>query len=224
MLHDLSRNKDAYQTLNELVELTAKNPAGLRMLGEMDRDLNRIRGQMHFSHALYLESEQRWSEQASELKEAIKYDRFNADIMIAMFRVPEASDEFVNETRKTIRTTADRYRSAAMMAERSYQTVRNADTLERYALMLNQYAWLVANTEGDFKSALESSKKSLELIPDDPGYLDTLARCYYATGDYEMAVASQKQAVQFDPHSGQIQRQLDFFEKALSERKADKAK
>ncbi|MDG2382827.1 MAG: hypothetical protein P8N76_14255 [Pirellulaceae bacterium] len=224
MLHDQARNKDAYETLHQLVELVNENsPAGQRVLGELDRDLKRIRGQMHFSNALDFGSQEKWKEQALELKNAIKYDPFNADIMIAMFHVREPDKQFAAATRKTIRQTADRYRSSAIMAERKYQADRSPDSLELYALMLNQYAWLVANTEGDFQAALSSSKKSLELIPDDPGYLDTLARCYHAVGDYKMAVETQKQAVRFDPHSGQIQRQLEMMEKALSEQEADKA-
>ncbi|MCP4190516.1 MAG: hypothetical protein GY768_07790 [Planctomycetaceae bacterium] len=224
MLHDQARNKDAYETLQDLVKLVGEDgQAGQRVLGELDRDLKRIRGQMHFSNALDLKDQEKWKEQAAELKNAIKYDPFNADIMIAMFHVREPDKQFAAATRKTIRQTADRYRSSAIMAERKYQADRSPDSLELYALMLNQYAWLVANTEGDFQAALSSSKKSLALIPDDPGYLDTLARCYYAVGDYKMAVETQEQAVRFDPHSGQIQRQLEMMEKALSEQEADKA-
>ncbi|MCA9210287.1 MAG: tetratricopeptide repeat protein, partial [Planctomycetales bacterium] len=58
--------------------------------------------------------------------------------------------------------------------------------------------------------------KSLELVPDTAGYLDTLGRCYYAKGDYANAVKYQTQAVRLDPHTQQIRRQLELFEKALA--------
>jgi hypothetical protein len=46
--------------------------------------------------------------------------------------------------------------------------------------------------------------------------LDTLGRCYYAAGDLENAVKYQSQAVKLDQHSGQMRRQLEFFQKELA--------
>ncbi len=68
--------------------------------------------------------------------------------------------------------------------------------------MLNQFAWLVANTQGDVQAALESSRRSLELIPDDPGYLDTLGRCYFAAGDLEMPLSSSAGLLNWNPTLG----------------------
>ncbi len=79
---------------------------------------------------------------------------------------------------------------------------------------------MVANTEGDYKDPLKCSQRSLELQPGEAGFIDTLGRCYYAVGDYENAVREQRRAVKLEPHSGQIGRQLEFFEKALAEFKA----
>jgi Flp pilus assembly protein TadD len=81
-------------------------------------------------------------------------------------------------------------------------------------------AWLVGNTEGDLDEALRASHRSLELAPETSGYLDTLGRCYFARGDCEKAVKYQSRAVDLDPHSGQIRRQLDFFKQALQTAKA----
>ena len=59
----------------------------------------------------------------------------------------------------------------------------------------NQWAWLIANTEGDYPKAVRYSRRSLELEPDTASFLDTLGRCYYSAGDYEKAVESQREAV-----------------------------
>ena len=75
----------------------------------------------------------------------------------------------------------------------------------------NQYAWLVSNTEGDLQEALRASRRSLELSPDNPAYLDTLGRCYYALGDLENAIRFQSRAVQLEPSTQQIRRQLEFL-------------
>ena len=83
----------------------------------------------------------------------------------------------------------------------------------------NQLAWLIANTEGDFQEALRASRKAaLELRPNDPGLLDTLGRCYYALGDLENAVKYQSKAVEFNPHSGLMNKQLVLFQEALAKK------
>ena len=56
------------------------------------------------------------------------------------------------------------------------------------------------------------------------GYLDTLGRCYYAVGDYANAVKFQSQAIELDPHSGQMNRQLVVFREALAKAEAQKSK
>jgi tetratricopeptide (TPR) repeat protein len=88
------------------------------------------------------------------------------------------------------------------------------------ALVHNQFAWLIANTEGDFDESLRCSRRSLELQPNRAGFLDTLGRCYYAKGDYVNAVKYQTQAVALEPHSPQMLAQLSLFETALEAQRA----
>ena len=61
------------------------------------------------------------------------------------------------------------------------------------------------------QEALRASRRSLELSPDNAAYLDTLGRCYYALGDLENAIRFQSRAVQLEPSTQQIRRQLEFF-------------
>ncbi len=75
----------------------------------------------------------------------------------------------------------------------------------------------MGNTEGNYQEALECSLKSLELRPDTSAYLDTLGRCYFAVKDYQNALKHQRMAVERDPHSKQMRRQLALFEKAAAE-------
>ena len=53
----------------------------------------------------------------------------------------------------------------------------------------------------------------------DLGHVDTLGRCYYAAGDFENAVKVQSRAVELDPHSQQMKRQLALFQEALEKKK-----
>ena len=59
--------------------------------------------------------------------------------------------------------------------------------------------------------------------PHPAAYLDTLGRSYFAVGDYANAVKFQARAVQQEPHSMQLQRQLKLFRAALAERNAKTA-
>jgi Tfp pilus assembly protein PilF len=75
----------------------------------------------------------------------------------------------------------------------------------------NEYAWLVANTEGDVKQAIRYSKKSLEISVDNASYLDTLAHCRFAAGDRAAAVRIQSLAHRQEPHNRTILRNLERF-------------
>lgn len=54
-------------------------------------------------------------------------------------------------------------------------------------LLLNNYAYLLATRKVRLEEALEMSCKSIELVPDNPSYLDTMGWIYYGMGDYPKA-------------------------------------
>lgn len=219
LYHDLARHAEAYAVLKEVVDLMERNTTLVRRLQELQRDPNRVRGQMYFSRALDLHQQGQYEQEREALAQALRNDGINADILIAMFRVPAAPEDWQKQTRDQIDQLAGRFRAAILLAERNYEVVPNDDSRDQLALMLNQYAWLVANTQGDVQAALDSSRRSLELAPDDPGYLDTLARCYFAAGDLDNAIKHQRRAAEQEPHAGPIRRQLELFEKTLAEQR-----
>ena len=75
----------------------------------------------------------------------------------------------------------------------------------------NEYAWLVANTEGDLLRATRYSKRSLDLDFDSASFLDTLAHCYAAAGNRNEAIRCQVVALRKDPGSNTIQKNLEKF-------------
>ena len=75
----------------------------------------------------------------------------------------------------------------------------------------NEYAWLVANTEGDLVRATRYSKRSLELDFDSASFLDTLAHCYAADENPEEAIRCQVVALRKDPGSNTIKKNLQKF-------------
>ena len=55
--------------------------------------------------------------------------------------------------------------------------------------------------------------------PDEGAYLDTLAHVYFGKGDFANAVKYQAKAVEHDPHTPLIRRELEHFRKKLEEKK-----
>ena len=128
------------------------------------------------------------------------------------------ADSLLSAARPSRRPTAPRSsalikKAAAALQEQIAEDAENASAL-------NQYAWLIGNTEGDFDEALRCSQKSLELQPDEPAYLDTLGHVYFGRGDLANAVKYQAKAVELEPHSLLIRRELQRFRKKLEETKA----
>jgi len=142
------------------------------------------------------------------LQAAIKLTPGDADVLIAMYRVKDADEEFRRDTLRRIAVLAD---------EKQREIIDNPNEADAY----NQWAWLISNTEGDYSQAVRYSKKSMEVLGQEVGgYLDTLGRCYYALGDLEQAVAVQRRAIEMQPHMLVMQRQLTLFEKALADSQA----
>ena len=128
-----------------------------------------------------------------------------------MFRMPEADQKWRDSVRKRISQLTDQFQ-------------QEIDQDPSDSSPYNQWAWLVSNTEGDFQKAIRYSHRSLELNANgesgEASYLDTLARCYYAAGDYENAVKYERQALERMNYMQVMQRQMKLFEDALAKKNA----
>lgn len=198
MLHDQQREKDAGETLTALTSQFEKNANIREIVEAFGLDANALRSRAAYFLASDQQQKNAFAEQRKLLEEAIGYDPTDADVLIAMFRFPEADEAFKQKTSILIKKAAEKFR-------------QDIDSEPEEPQGYNQYAWLIGNTEGDYDEALRCSLRSLELAPDRAGYLDTLGRCYYAKGDFENAIKNQARAVELEPHSLVIRRQLDFF-------------
>jgi tetratricopeptide (TPR) repeat protein len=198
MLHDQQRDKDAGEVLTTLTSQFEKNPNIREIVEAFGLDANALRSRGAYFLACDQQQKKAFAEQRKLLDEAIGYDSTDADVLIAMHRFAEADEAYRQTTSILIKKAAEKFRQ---------DIDGNPEDPQGY----NQYAWLIGNTEGNYDEALKFSLRSLELAPDRAGYLDTLGRCYYALGDYENAIKNQARAVELDPHSLVIRRQLDFF-------------
>jgi tetratricopeptide (TPR) repeat protein len=145
------------------------------------------------------------------LELAIKFDPGDADVLIAMYRSPQADEEWRNNVRQRILDLCRQFQ---------HEIDENPTGPSAY----NQWAWLVSNTEGDFQKAIRYSQRSLELIPPGAGdgirgsFLDTLGRCYFAAGDLENALKYQRAALKKVDYMQVMHRQLSQFEKAYAQK------
>jgi tetratricopeptide (TPR) repeat protein len=215
-LHDREDFAGAAEVLTELCDAAAADDVGRQQLIEAiemtaisgRETLLNIEARKEFYLACVAEARKDYKEQLDRLEAAYKKYEKDPDILIAMYRSPGADEESKQRTASRIGRTA-KFMQALI------------DEYDDVPSYYNQYAWLISNTEGNFQLAIEYSKKSLELAPDEPSYLDTLGRCYYAAGDYENAVKSQRKAVELAPQYGVMRRQLRLFEQALADQQRD---
>ena len=73
----------------------------------------------------------------------------------------------------------------------------------------NEAAWLLANTDGDFSSALSLIRIAIRAEPESPMYLDTLAHVHVLDKDYKKAVEVQKEAVRLAPEATSLRHTLE---------------
>ncbi len=214
-LHDREDYQGAADLLGEFCDAVAADPAARRRLIEEINEenssgrelLSGVAARRLFYLACVDEQRKDFDGQRTRLEEAAATYEKDPDILIAMYRVPGSDEAFERRTRTRI--------------QRVSQSMQGLiDEYPEYPGFYNQWAWLVANTEGDQQLAVTYSKKSLELAPEEPSYLDTLGRCYYAVGDLENAVKSQRRAVELSPHYRVMQRQLALFEAELAKKAA----
>jgi tetratricopeptide (TPR) repeat protein len=165
---------------------------------------------MHYFRARQYAAENHTDKQIEHLNKALEHDPQEADVMIALYRVeqPQAARDAV---RKKIRAAAAFFKQKLI-------------TSPEDTTAMNQYAWLVGNTEGDYDEAIRLSARSVELAGEEQlgGYLDTLAHCYAAKKDYDQALTHQARAMELEPHSGDIRRAYERFKRLRDEQAGGK--
>jgi tetratricopeptide (TPR) repeat protein len=230
LLQDYERYQEAADVVEPILKALEKNDRLVKEYENLQRvfyergvdlqDAASLALRQHFLLACAYEQQGDWAHQREQLLQALTpgegdADAEDADVLIAMYRMHEADDAWRADTLKRINALAQTIEK---------QIVEDPNSGPAY----NQWAWLISNTEGDYEKALRYSKRSLELpseqrterrsISSRASYLDTLGRCYYAVGDYENAIKSEREAVRLIPHMQVMLRQLAMFEKAAAKK------
>jgi tetratricopeptide (TPR) repeat protein len=213
-LHDAQNDLAAGEILKGAVDLIDGDEAVKRIVAQLDRTPEAIRSRMYFFFGAHYGRSGDHLNEAESYRKAIAQDPSDADVLIGLYRLP-------GQTPQQRQTILEQIAEAVRQCRADIE--ENPEASNPY----NQFAWLVANTEGDFDEAVRMSLRSIEIrraevsnsaeAPNVGGYLDTLAHCYYAKRDYASAVRYQTEAVASEPHSQAIARQLIVFRKALAD-------
>jgi tetratricopeptide (TPR) repeat protein len=226
MFGELNRHQEVVDALEPIVDRTDKDQAYARRLQAQALSVARLKSTMMYHKGLAAAARKADQDAATAretLLTALELEPDNVDILIAMYRT-EGDEDWQKLVRRRIQSVALMFDNQIEASKlQSQARIRFPDLEARLADSYNQYAWLICNTEGDQKKALQYSLKSLELAPDNPAQLDTCGRCYFALGDYENAVRVQRRAVKLEPHSPPLLRQLEEFEAALAAKNAEPA-
>ncbi len=235
IFHDLERDGDAGLVFEPVVENRENEDleqSVIRFYSQMESFVSRYWYFRACDHA----SREQWDKQRECLESGFNEDPDDGDILIAMYRFKESDrkDEDILTPNGLFRAKAlDAIQASAISYEDQIKAleikIKNTlDRLEKQRLQwdlaraLNQYAWLVCNTTGDYKKAVDYSVKSLEIRNwESASYLDTLGHAYFAAKDFENAVKYQQQAVDKDPGSLGMRRQLKVFQTALNQQRAN---
>ncbi len=109
-------------------------------------------------------------------------------------------------------------------AEREWQIVYNLMTLAlkekpNDASVFNSIAWECAQRDVHIDEAYKYAKRALELDPENPNIMDTMAFLYYKRGEYKKAIKMEEKALSKSPNNEFFKKQLELFKKALQEKK-----
>ncbi|MEM6365305.1 MAG: hypothetical protein AAF745_12835, partial [Planctomycetota bacterium] len=232
MFSEQRRHQEAVDSLAPIIDRLGKDSTYKNRLNrQMLSYISPLQSLYQFEKALALlqlanqpdNSSTSLDEVKKALQRAYRQDgNHNPDILIAMYRLQDPADpEWRESVLKQVRSTSDQLLREILQTESERRPMNPVNYRQRLGGALNQYAWLVCNTEGDYGRALKFSKKSIELctkneVDSRAARLDTCARCYFAVGKFAEAVETQKMAMRSDPYSPQMKRQLKEFEAALA--------
>jgi hypothetical protein len=220
MLHDYERFEEAANVIEPLAKAVKNDGHTGQLYAELHRlyrgrlnlpEAEAVSARLHFYRAGQYHAAKDYKRERESLELAIKFDPTDADVLIAMYRLPEADDAWKTNVQQRITSLAQKFQQ---------EIDENPSDPNAY----NQWAWLVSNTEGDFQKAVRYSHRSIELIPPNAGksaggsFLDTLGRCYFAAGDIDNALKYQRQALEKVDYMQVMHRQLAQFEKAKLEK------
>ncbi|MBT4692975.1 MAG: hypothetical protein HOB73_06500 [Planctomycetaceae bacterium] len=225
LFHDLTRDLEAAEALAGVIKQRDNN-AVVMAVKRFYPSFAALESRFIYYQASAAAKRKDYSQQKILLEKALSLDQYDGDVLIAAFKYSQADEKWRQDTLANIAAAAEYYAKEAEQLEKKIKTTLDrtakAQMMYELARAYNQYAWVVGNTVGDFEQAIKFSRKSLDLRGWElSGYLDTLGHAYYGAGKFAEAVLWQSKAVELDPASQGMSRQLKVFQAALEKQTAN---
>ncbi len=163
---------------------------------------NLIKARHKYFLALLAEEKGELKEAVTLLDEAFVLYPDVSDSLILRYKISQKDEKYRKKTNQLIT------KAISDLKKRMTDLRDVREFAEPYAKVLNQAAWILANTDGDYDYALQCATKANELDPDNPSIIDTLAHVYFRGREFDKAIETQRLAVQYAP-------QVQVFRDAL---------
>ncbi len=204
-LHDQGRDDDAARRLGEALQKRDDRNDIDDILRAMARDQRSVLSRKLYFESCAAEARGDTAERRKLVEASLAANGKDVDALIALYKLTD-------NTPAQVATAVERIEEALRQIDNEIQAT--PDDANGY----NEYAWLVANSAGDLEKATRYSRISLDKSFDNSSYLDTLAHCRAAAGDYAGAVRWQSRAWRQEPGSLTIKRNLDRFRRLAAAR------
>jgi len=211
LYHDLEDDRKAAETLSRVEKAftAAGNESPFPNQEESDlATLGSLRARRCYFDACYWKSRGDLVRQRASLDKALATKSYDIEVLIDCFHLPNSTSDYRARIRKLIEKR---------LCELREQVADIGINHAAAAQPCKEFAWLAANTEGNLDEALRLSERSLEVAGDRGSYCDTLARVYFAKGDFANALRHQMQAAELMPHNRAVHKQLVVFQAKAKE-------
>ena len=179
---------------------------------DIDSKLREIRANLDFCLAKIEADAGNWQKAKEAVDRSLQNDPTkDTDTVILRYEISKHLDNLNENYRRETKALID---GALNQMETKFH---RHDLDMSVALICNNAAWLLANTDGDFPIALALIRMAIKAEPESPMYLDTMAHVYALGKDYKKAVEVQKEAVRIAPEAVALQLPLKRFRELVKE-------
>lgn len=217
LYHDQEQDDRAAATLARAEKTISARSTHWKLLGDDEPlPVAELQARRQYFEACHWRDQGDRAKQRAALDAALATRAYDIEVLIECFRLPDAPADYRVRVHRLIQ------RKLRALREQIGDGSGNGDMVAiATAEPCNEFAWLVANTEGDLDEALRYSKRSLDLAGNNGSFRDTLAHVYLAKGDLDEALKQQAAAAAVLPHNRAVTKQLDVLRAMAAKRKQD---